>query len=148
MTAPTPLPKYIFKILPATPLPPTPLPHALPLSALDASDGFIHLSTSFQILRTLNAFFSSSSRVYILRIKYDTVAQYIKWEDTKGVEAAGSWDVEGQKGFFPHIYGNGEDGVGGGLKMGRQEVESVEAWDRGEGSWTGEGWPFGEDVPV
>jgi hypothetical protein len=79
MATPTPLPKYIYKILPLSPPPPQPLPLALQLSALDARDGFIHLSTSAQILSTLNNFFSKETHVHILRIKYETVAGWIKW---------------------------------------------------------------------
>jgi hypothetical protein len=42
-------------------------------------------------------------------------------------------------GFFPHIYN--------GLKVGIEEVESVGKWDRGDGEWGAEGWPFDEDTP-
>jgi hypothetical protein len=31
--------------------------------------------------------------------------------------------------------------------LGREEVESMGKWERKEGRWSGEGWPFGEDVP-
>ena len=47
MTAPTPLPAYVYKILDG---PPTkPLPSELPVSELDAKDGFVHLSTAEQV---------------------------------------------------------------------------------------------------
>jgi len=52
--------------------------------------------------------------------------------------------VKGEKGVFPHIYANEEDG---GLRLGREEVESVGKWARKGSTWSGEGWPFGEDVP-
>ncbi|KAK0101107.1 hypothetical protein ONS95_012909 [Cadophora gregata] len=152
-STPTPLPKYIYKILPSTPAPPTPLPASLPLSALDSRHNFMHLSTSSQILRTLQNFFSSESHVYILRIPYERVARFIVWEDTKGnapPENEGAWDVDQRREFFPHVYGNAGPGEGEqGLKMGREEVESVGVWRRGsgEGSWRVEGWPFGEDGP-
>jgi uncharacterized protein (DUF952 family) len=49
MAAPNPLPKYIYKIVPADP---QPLPEALPLSDLDRNDGFLHLSTAAQVQLT------------------------------------------------------------------------------------------------
>jgi uncharacterized protein (DUF952 family) len=84
MTTPTPLPKYIYKILPSSPPPPSPLPLALPVSDLDRRDNFIHLSTSAQILGTLRNFFKDEEHVYILRIPYAGVSKYIIWEDSKG----------------------------------------------------------------
>ena len=68
---------------------------------------------------------------------------YIKWEDAKGKqpdEVGGCWDVEGSKGYFPHIHGNG-------MKLGRREVEDVGKWVKVGERWGQEGWPFGEDVP-
>ena len=47
MMSPDPLPKYIYKILPSPA--PEPFPDALPYSALDAKDGFVHLSTATQV---------------------------------------------------------------------------------------------------
>ena len=82
-----------------------------------------------------------------MRVEYKRVEKWIRWEDSKGKnpeEKGGCWDVKGEKGVFPHVYGNGE---GGGLRLGREEVESVGKWERKEGRWSGEGWPFGEDVP-
>lgn len=46
MPPPSPLPKYIWKILDSDP---SPLPEGLPLSDLDRGDGFIHLSTPEQV---------------------------------------------------------------------------------------------------
>ncbi|KAH6661752.1 hypothetical protein B0J14DRAFT_496765, partial [Halenospora varia] len=86
-----------------------PLPLLLLLSAPDARDGFIHLSTSAQILGTLNNFFSNETHVYILRIKYKTIAGWIKWYDSKGKQPdkkGGCWDITGKRGFYPHIYNN------------------------------------------
>jgi uncharacterized protein (DUF952 family) len=150
-STPNPLPAYIYKILPSSPAPPDPLPISLPLSALDARDNFMHLSTSPQLLGTLQNFFASETHVYILRIPYERVSNFIVWEDTKGNrpdEDGGCWDVEGSKGFFPHVYANAGPGEGEqGLKLGRDEIERVGIWKRGDGKWTPEGWPFGEDVP-
>lgn len=91
MTTPTPLPKYIYKILPPSPPPSLPLPLALPVSDLDKRDNFIHLSTSAQILGTLRNFFRDEEHVYILRIPYEGVSRYIIWEDTKGTPMLLLW---------------------------------------------------------
>ncbi|TVY44266.1 hypothetical protein LOCC1_G006807, partial [Lachnellula occidentalis] len=77
-------PKYIYKILPPSPTPPSPLPTSLPLSDLDARDSFIHMSTSSQILGTLDNFFSSTPHVYILRVPYAEVESRVKWEMAVG----------------------------------------------------------------
>lgn len=47
MAAPNPLPEYVYKILDAPPA--EPLPPELPVSELDAKDGFVHLSTAAQV---------------------------------------------------------------------------------------------------
>ena len=51
MEAPDPLPKYVYKIIPSAP--PDPIPEAYPLSELDQKDGFVHLSTSWQVRKSL-----------------------------------------------------------------------------------------------
>lgn len=74
----------------------------------------------------------------------------MKWEDTKGKgpdEKGGCWDVEGTKGLFPHVYGNGGEGDEEGLRLGREEVDGVGKWVRVGERWGREGWPFGEDEP-
>lgn len=78
---------------------------------------------------------------------YERVEKWIKWEDAKGKrpeEKGGCWDTKGEKGLFPHVYANADDG---GLRLGAQEVESAGKWEKKRGKWTDEGWPFGEDVP-
>lgn len=77
-------PTYIYKIVPASAVLPSPLPDALPVSELDSSDGFIHLSTAVQVPGTLKRFFSDEESVYILRIIYTNVEKDIKWENDKG----------------------------------------------------------------
>ncbi|KAH8600763.1 hypothetical protein B0O99DRAFT_681631 [Bisporella sp. PMI_857] len=142
MTTPTATPKYIYKILPSTPSPPLPLPEALPVSALDARDKFIHMSTSRQILGTLQNFFSRESHVFILRVPYDRVAQFVKWEDASGKEPdeeGGAWDCEEKAGYFPHIHGNG-------MRLGREETDQVGKWEKDD-TWTTASWPFDEDIP-
>lgn len=121
---PESLPTYIYKLIPHTsapPLPPTPLPDALPISTLDQTSGFIHLSTAPQVVGTLVHFFTDDPRVYVLRIPYARVQKDIRWEDPKG-EVCGDRPGEGR---FPHLYN--------GLKIGREEVDGVVVWERGEG---------------
>lgn len=77
-------PTYIYKIVPCTIPIPDPLPEALPVSELDTSSGFIHMSTAHQVPGTLKRFFQDHERVYILRIKYQDVEHLVKWEDSKG----------------------------------------------------------------
>jgi uncharacterized protein (DUF952 family) len=76
-------PTYIYKLVPSSSPVPDPLPERLPLSELDTTAGFIHLSTAVQIPGTLKHFFAQHDEVYILRIKYATVEKDIKWEDPK-----------------------------------------------------------------
>jgi len=127
-------PTYIYKLIPSSAPPPDPLPPVLPVSDLDRSSGFIHLSTAKQVPNTLKRFFTDEPRVYILRLQYDPLEQKIRWEDPKG-EVCGP---RGGEGMFPHLYND--------LKVGSEEVESVAAWDRREGeSWDdvikrGEDW--------
>ena len=40
-------PKHVYKIVPEAP--PQPIPQEFPLSELDRSDGFVHLSTATQV---------------------------------------------------------------------------------------------------
>jgi len=62
---------HIYKILPSSEPPPTPLPKALPVSDLDQRDGYIHASTSKQLLGTLKKFFKGENSVWILRLNYE-----------------------------------------------------------------------------
>lgn len=118
-----PKPTYIYKLVHYTTPPPTPLPSVLPVSELDQKDGFIHLSTATQIPNTLKHFFGNDPSVYILRIPYDAIEKDIRWEDPKA-EVCGPRAGEG---MFPHLYN--------GLKLGRDQVDSMQAWTRDEGGW-------------
>jgi len=127
-----PKPTYIYKLIPSSAAPPSPLPSQLPISELDSSSDFIHLSTSLQIPNTLRWFFKNDAKVYILRISYDAVEKDIRWEDPKA-EVCGP---RGGEGMFPHLYN--------GLKLGKDEVESVAIWEN-SGGWEealkkAEGW--------
>ena len=107
MPSPSPLPKYVYKILPEAP--PDPLPATLPLSALDSQDGFIHLSTAAQTSATAGRFFSTSEKLWVLKIPLKQVQSSLKWEESKS-------------GCFPHLYGAG---------LGESEVECAKAFTRG-----------------
>lgn len=130
-------PPYIYKIVPASTPPPSPLPQSLPVSPLDAKDNFIHCSTSSQLLGTLKRFFAADESVYILRIPYAHVKEQgvVRWEFTDGRQGS-----ENEEGCFAHLYN--------GLKVGRDEVDSVGEWKKGSDGWSADGWPFIQvDVP-
>ena len=113
MPAPSPFPRYVYKILPE--VPPDPLPASLPLSALDAQDGFIHLSTAAQTPATAGRFFSTSEKLWVLKIPLQQIQSNLKWEENKS-------------GCFPHLYG---------ADLGETVVENTKAYTRGEGEeWT------------
>lgn len=97
------------------------------------------MSTSAQLLGTLRRFFASEQSVQLLRIDYQKTAkqQDIRWEDGKGTHTG----REGEEGYYPHLYN--------GLKLGREETDSVALWERAEEGWDAQGWPFeGDDVPA
>ena len=115
MSPPSPLPIYLYKILETTP--PDPLPQALPLSPLDAKDGFIHLSTAAQTPGTAVRFFANHDTLYILRLplkKLEDGSGEVKWEESMS------------HGVFAHLYG---------AEIGKQEVEEVMVMRRGEEGW-------------
>ncbi|KAG2130886.1 hypothetical protein DEU56DRAFT_462664 [Suillus clintonianus] len=116
-------PTYIYKLVSSSAVPPDPLPDRLPVSDLDQTSGFIHLSTARQIPNTLKFFYKDEDRVYVLRIPYDPVEKNIKWEDPKA-EACGP---RGGEGMFPHLYNE--------FKLGNDEVESVQSWEKGPDGW-------------
>jgi uncharacterized protein (DUF952 family) len=126
MTAPSPLPTFLWKILPAAP--PSPLPDRLPLSDLDRNDGYIHLSTATQTPSTLNKFFADANEIWLLKIKYEVLAN---GTDGDGVVKEGSakaeirWEEAG-RGVFPHLYSG---------DLGRGNVEEVVRVEKGSGSW-------------
>ncbi|KAJ3549530.1 hypothetical protein NMY22_g853 [Coprinellus aureogranulatus] len=130
-----PPPTYLYKIVPATAAPPDPLPEWLPVSDLDAKDGFVHLSTAKQVPGTLNLFFDGHDKIYLLRLEYAKVKEQIKWETPQ--RALGK---EGEDGCFPHLYN--------GNRLGKNEVDSVssvekakaETWDLALSPLVSRGW--------
>jgi len=116
-------PTYIYKLIPSSAPPPDPLPDRLPVSHFDQESGFIHLSTSLQVPNTLKFFFKDDTKVYVLRIPYDPIDENVKWEDPKA-EVCGP---RGGEGMFPHLYNE--------FKLGKDEVESMQIWERGADGW-------------
>lgn len=66
------------------------MPGELPLSELDETSGFIHLSTALQVPGTLTHFFGNDEKMYILKIGFELVKDKIRWEspDKKGAAAS------------------------------------------------------------
>ena len=110
MPAPSPLPNYLYKILPSAP--PSPLPTRLPLSDLDRKDGYIHLSTAEQVASTADKWFDSFSELWLLKIKYDTLAAGTDGDGEVKADnkAEIKWEEVG-RGIFPHFF-NGDLGSG------------------------------------
>lgn len=113
-------PKHVYKIFPASAAPPSLIPAVLPLSELDAKDGFIHLSDATQTALTADMFFGADDiRVlYIAKIPLDRA-------DPKGDDLV-KWEVEGSPGCA-HLYN--------GPKLGSEEIADVRKFERGPGKW-------------
>ena len=124
-------PSYIYKLIGHTSPTPTSIdsfPERLPVSDIDERSGFIHLSTAVQVPNTLKFFFTDDPHVYILRIFYEGVEKDIKWEDPDAKVCG----PRGGEGMFPHLYN--------GLKLGKDEVESVRILHRQTEGGQAEGW--------
>ena len=68
------------------------------ITDLDEQDGFIHLSTAFQLAATLSFFFQDSETVYLLEIDLQKIdASTLLFED--GHPKGGK-----RKSAFPHLY--------------------------------------------
>ncbi|KAF9451630.1 hypothetical protein P691DRAFT_796452 [Macrolepiota fuliginosa MF-IS2] len=118
----SPLPNYLYKLIPSNAAPPDPLPEELQLSELDQESGFIHLSTATQVPGTVKRFFADEERVFILKIPFEPVKENIRWE-SPDAKVCGPRPGEG---LFPHLY----DG-----KLGKDEVERVVTLQRGISEW-------------
>ncbi|KAK4168810.1 hypothetical protein QBC43DRAFT_81157 [Cladorrhinum sp. PSN259] len=93
MAPPSPLPTYVYKIIPSAP--PSPIPDFYPLSDLDKQDGFVHLSTSWQVPITSSLFFKEFTSFYVLKIRLANFEQEsVKWDEVEGTNGC------------PHLYGN------------------------------------------
>jgi len=82
------VPTFLYKIIPSSSPPPSPLPDILPPSDLDKRSGFIHFSTAKQISGTLRLIFNDDTKVYILKIGYEKVEKNVKWEEGSCVPGA------------------------------------------------------------
>lgn len=118
MSPPSPLPTYIYKILPTAP--PQPLPAALPLSELDQKDGFIHLSTSDQVAGTASRFFTNATKLWILKLRLDTFPSDAAVGDLGQIK----WESAKSHGTFPHLYSG---------DLGLNTVQEVLVFERKDG---------------
>ena len=124
MAAPNPPPTYLYKILPSAP--PSPLPDRLPLSDLDRNDGYIHLSTSEQVPGTADKWFNDYTELWLLKIRYETLASGVDASGEKKDGAEIKWEEVG-RGVFAHFYGG---------DLGRGNVVEVVKVEKGSG-WMG-----------
>jgi uncharacterized protein (DUF952 family) len=100
MSAPNPIPSFVYKILPNT-SPYTGVPIPIPSSwsfqktQADLDDGFVHLSTQSQLPATLTRFFETDDNVQLMRLDYQRMANWkiVKWEESN------------HGGSFAHLYG-------------------------------------------
>ena len=80
------------------------------------SEGFVHLSSADQVLRTANRWFTEASELKLLVLQTDKLGDTLKWEDTHG---------HGED--FPHLYSPiPEEAVAGVAVMRRTEGGSFE----------------------
>jgi len=108
-------PQYLYKIFSGEVPPSVPIPLELPLSPLDAKDGFVHLSTAKQTPITAAQFFAGESSIVIGKIPLNRLnADHVKWE------------VEGSPGCA-HLYN--------GPKLGRAELVEIMKFERGDMDW-------------
>lgn len=91
-------PTFWYKILDAPP--PEPLPDTLPSTPLDASDGFIHLSSASQVPITANLFFSQADRLWVLKLRTKDLDGRVEYPPELGSAA-------------PHLHGS-KKGLGKG----------------------------------
>ena len=100
MSAPSPLPNYVYKILPNTsvyqgiPIP-VPSDWQFPQTESDAQDGFVHLSTLKQLPGTLGRFYGSDDTVQLIKVDYKRLSSFKKVK----------WEQASSGGVFPHLYG-------------------------------------------
>lgn len=61
-------------------------------SAVDARDGFIHLSTSTQLSETAHKHFAGQSALVLVAVDVEALGDKLKWERSRGGD------------LFPHLY--------------------------------------------
>ncbi|KAK7951592.1 uncharacterized protein PG986_007320 [Apiospora aurea] len=117
---PSPLPKYVYKIIPAAP--PSPIPETYPPSDLDKQDGFIHLSNAEHVSHTVpkiaDMFFAQASSLWVLKLRFSPpFAEKTRWE--------------GPMDGCAHLYG----------EFGAADVEDARQFTRSDGGGGGdESW--------
>ncbi|KAJ9156537.1 hypothetical protein NKR23_g958 [Pleurostoma richardsiae] len=109
MVAPKVIPRYVYKIVEEAPA--EPFPETFTPSELDKKDGFIHLSTSWQVPITADLFFKDFSRFWVVKVRLERFAASTNWDDAP--------DTDG----CPHLYGS----------FGREDVDSVKGFERNDG---------------
>ncbi|MCJ7434179.1 MAG: DUF952 domain-containing protein [Anaerolineales bacterium] len=65
------------------------------------TEGFIHMSTSKQVIRVANAFYRGQNGLVLLVVDETRVSSQVKWEAPAGASASGI----SQDDKFPHVYG-------------------------------------------
>ena len=65
------------------------------------TEGFIHMSTSKQVLHVANAFYRGQSGLVLLVVDETRISSQVKWEAPAGPPASGI----SQDDKFPHVYG-------------------------------------------
>lgn len=119
-----PLPTYVYKILDSAP--PSPIPPALPLSDLDRTDGFIHLSTAAQIPITASLFFTDARALWLLKIDTGKTREQggvYRWvEDLPGCPHL--YAPDGKEGGWVHL--GSTNVVGEGKEVSRAEGQTWE----------------------
>lgn len=94
---------------------PQPLPETLPTTALDAQDGFIHLSTAQQTPITADLFFSKFTKLWLLKLRAKDLDGEIRFQE----------DLPG----CPHVHDTR-------YGLGQRNVEAVIVVDKaGHDSW-------------
>ena len=63
-------------------------------AAIDLQDGYIHLSSSLQVVETARLHFAGIDNLLLVAIDETAIATPIKWEASRG------WQL------FPHMYGS------------------------------------------
>lgn len=61
-------------------------------TALDGSDGYVHLSSRSQVIETARRYFGGQARVRLLRFDPGALGD-VRWEESRGGD------------LFPHLYG-------------------------------------------
>ena len=62
-------------------------------SAVDLTDGFIHLSTAAQAQETARRYFAGRASLVVLRLDAGRLGAALRWEPSRGGD------------LFPHVYG-------------------------------------------